>query len=270
VKLDHPTKTAAAGILLVLLTAACGDTHARLPPDPAVADQFLMERGHEAMAKKHWMDSREFFHQILDNYQGSPLRPSAKLALADSYLGEGSKESLTSAASEYREFMAFYPNDPHVDAAQFNLGLTFFKQMRPADRDQTMTKEALTEFDSFFQRFPNSPLTPQVRQKWRITRDRLSESSFDVGLSYFKRKYYPGAYGRFNEVLMEDPGYTHIDVVYYYLGETLARVGRTSEAIPLFDKVVTQYPASEYHKKADKRLTELKTPPKSTIQIRKP
>jgi outer membrane protein assembly factor BamD len=148
--------------------------------------------------------------------------------------------------------------------------MTFFKQMRPADRDQTKTKEALAEFDTFFQRFPRSPLMPQARQQWRIARDRLSESSFDVGGFYFKRHYYPGAYSRFNEVLQDDPGYTRIDVVYYYLAETLARGGRNNEAIPLFDKVVRQYPASKYHKKAVKRLDELKTPPKTTIRVRKP
>src|SRR4051812_32112044 len=123
----HPRTIAT---LFLLLTAGCGDKKPRVPPDPALADQFLMERGRGALARKHWMDSRKFFRQILDSYQGSPLRPSAKLALADSYLGEASKESLTLAANEYREFLTFYPNDSHADAAQFSLAQTFFKQMR--------------------------------------------------------------------------------------------------------------------------------------------
>ena len=35
--------------------------------------------------------------------------------------------------------------------------MTHFKQMRAPDRDQTPTKEALAEFDVFFERYPNSP-----------------------------------------------------------------------------------------------------------------
>src|SRR4051812_11039400 len=102
----HPrTAAIATGALLSQLACGCGDKSSRVPPDPALADQFLMERGREAVAKKRWSDSREFFRQVLDNYQGSPLRPSAKLAMADSYLGEGSTESLMNAANEYREFM---------------------------------------------------------------------------------------------------------------------------------------------------------------------
>ena len=73
---DAGRRLALAGcVLLVLATAGCaGKNKNRVPPDPAIADQYLMERGREALAKKHWMDSREFFHQILDNYSGSPLR----------------------------------------------------------------------------------------------------------------------------------------------------------------------------------------------------
>jgi outer membrane protein assembly factor BamD (BamD/ComL family) len=73
-----------------------------------------------------------------------------------------------------------------------------------------------------------------------------------------KRKWYPGAIDRFNEILRDDPGYTNIDQVYYYLAETLARADRKGEAIPLFDRVVREYTTSEYVEKAQKRLQELK------------
>jgi outer membrane protein assembly factor BamD len=251
--------TAAGCVLLLLVAAGCAKKNKtpRVPPDPAVADQFLMERGREELAKKHYMEAREFFKQLVDNYSASPLRPAAKLAIADTYLGEASTESLVLAANEYREYMTFYPTDPKNDYAQYSVAMSYFKQMKKADRDQTATKEALAEFDTFFQRYPNSPLTPEVREKWRIARDRLSESSLDVGVGYFKRRWYPGAAERFNEVIREDPGFTHIDAVYYYLAETFARADRKGEAIPLFDRVVKEYKTGEYTAKAQKRLTEL-------------
>jgi outer membrane protein assembly factor BamD len=250
--------TAGCILLLLLTAAACGKKVPRTPPDPSVADQFLMQRGQEELAKKHWMDAREFFRQILDNYSSSPLRAQAKLLLADSYLGEASTESLVLAANEYREFLAFYPTDPKDDYAQYSIAMTYFKQMKNADRDQTNTREALAEFDTFFARFPNSSLTPEVREKWRIARDRLSEASLGVGVSYFKRRWYPGAVERFNEIIKDDPSFTHIDAVYYYLAESFARADRKGEAIPLFDRVVTEYKTSEYVEKAEKRLEELK------------
>ena len=246
--------------LLVLVTAAvgCGGKKNNLPPDPSVADQFLMQKGREALVKKRWVEAREYFREVIDNYSGSPLRPEAKLALGDSYLGEASTESLVLGANEYREFLTFYPRHPQAENAQYSLAMTYYKQMRKPDRDITATKEAIAEFDIFFQKYPDSPLTPEVKQKWRLARDRVSDASLGVGLSYMKRKWYPGAIDRFNEIVRDDPGYTHMDQVYFNLAETLARADRKGEAIPLFDRVVQEYTASEYVEKAQKRLQELK------------
>ena len=245
-------------LLLVSLVTGCAGKKNNIPPDPAVADQFLMQRGREALAKKRWIEAREYFREVIDNYSSSPLRPEAKLAMGDSYLGEGSTEALILGANEYREFLTFYPRHPQAATAQYNLAMTYFKQMRKPERDQTATKEALQEFEVFFQRYPDSPLTPQVKEQWRIARDRVSEASYGVGVSYMKRKWYPGAIDRFNEVLRDDPGFTKIDAVFFNLAETLARADRKGEAIPLFDRVVREYTTSEYVEKAQKRLQELK------------
>jgi outer membrane protein assembly factor BamD len=249
--------SALAGVFLLVVSAGgCGKKVPRTPQDPSVADQFLLQRGQEELAKKHWMDAREFFRQILDNYSSSPLRAQARLLLADSYLGEGSTEALVLAANEYREFLAFYPTDPKDDHAQYSIAMSYFKQMKNSDRDQTNTSEALAEFGTFFERFPNSPLTADAQEKWRVARDRLSEATFGVGVTYFKGRWYPGAVDRFNDVIKNDPSFTHIDAVYYYLAESYARVDRKAEAIPLFDRV-TGYKSSEYAGKAQKRLQDL-------------
>ena len=60
-----------------------------------------------------------------------------------------------------------------------------------------------------------------MKQNWRIARDRLSESSYRVGLTYYRLRWDPGAVDRFREVLKEDPGYGGRDAVYFYLAESL-------------------------------------------------
>jgi outer membrane protein assembly factor BamD len=107
-------------------------------------------------------------------------------------------------------------------------------------------------------RFPNSPLLPDVRQKYRETQDRLSEASFLVGKHYFTVRWYPGAISRFREILMKDPGYTHRDDVYFYLAESLARTDKKAEAIPYFERLLTEFTESEHLDDAKKRLQELK------------
>lgn len=245
-------------VTLAAVLAGCSARQTTPPPGTAQPDRFLFERGTEAMQMEEWLNARTYFQQIVDGYPQSPFRPDAKLGVGDAYLGEDSAESAILAANEFREFLQFYPTNPRADYAQYKLAMSHFQQMRAADRDQTETKAALAQFEVFFQKFPNSPLMPEVKQNWRIARDRLSESSYLVGRTYYRLKWYPGAIDRFREVLRDDPGYTGRDALYFYLAESLARTDKTAEAIPYFERLLAEFDQSDHLEDARVRLEELK------------
>jgi outer membrane protein assembly factor BamD len=245
-------------LALAAVLAACGGNRNVNPQSTAQPDRFLMDRATESMNKRNWLEAREYYRQIVDNYPQSPLRPDAKLGIGESFLGEGSTESLVLSANEFREFLTFYPTNPKADQAQYKLAMTHVRQMKAPARDQSATKEALKEFQVFFDRFPNSQLAPEVKKQWREARDRLSEASYLVGFHYYRQKWYPGAVDRFREVLKEDPEYSKRDAVYYYLAESLARSSKPAEAVPYFERVLTEFQQSEHTGDAKKRLAELK------------
>jgi outer membrane protein assembly factor BamD len=138
--------------------------------------------------------------------------------------------------------------------------LSHYQQMRAPERDQTETKEAIKEFEAFFARFPTSPLTNEVRQKWRGARDRLSDASFRIGYHYYRVRWYPGAVDRFREVLKEDPQYTRRDSVYFYLAECLTKTDKRAEAIPYFERLLEEFTESPHSEDTRKRLVALKAP----------
>ena len=245
-------------VALAATVVACGGNRSVSPQSTGQPDRFLMDRGNESIGKRDWVDAREYYRQVVDNYPQSPVRPDAKLGIGETYLGEGSTESLVLAANEFREFLTFYPTNPKADQAQYKLAMTFVKQMKAAARDQTATKEGLKEFQVFFERYPNSPLTPEVKKQWREARDRLSEASYLVGYQYYRQRWYPGAVDRFREVLRDDPEYSKRDAVYYYLAESLAKSSKPAEAVPYFERVLTEFQQSEHTDDAKKRLAELK------------
>jgi outer membrane protein assembly factor BamD len=246
-------------LLVSLAAAACGGSRSTVPPNADQPDRFLYERGLEAIKNEEWVNAREYFRQVVDGYPQSPVRPDAKLGVGDSYLGESSAESLVLAAQEYREFLTFYPTNPRADYAQYKLAMSHYEQMRAPERDQTETREALKEFDVFFERYANSPLAPEVKQRWREARDRLSEASYRVGLHYYRVRWYPGAIDRFREVLRDDPGFSGRDRIYFYLAESLSRTDKTAEAIPYFERLLAEFPQSEHREDTETRLQALKT-----------
>jgi outer membrane protein assembly factor BamD len=260
-----PALWRAAILLAVALSAvACGGKKSVIPANNPQPDRFLMDRADEELKKKHWANAREYYRQVVDNYPQSPLRPDAKLGIGETYLGEGSSEALVMGANEFREFLTFYPTNAKADVAQFHLALCHQKQMRAAERDQTETKESLREYQVFFDRYPNSPLMPEVRAKWREARDRLSMASYRVGVHYYRSKWYPGAVDRFREVLKEDPEFTARDGVYFHLADSLLKGDTTADkkvgkaqAVPYFERLLSEFAQSEYAEDARKRLAAL-------------
>jgi outer membrane protein assembly factor BamD len=257
----------AATIVAIVCAVGCATTSRRgAPPGTSDPDRFLFDKGTAALNAKKWLTAREFFKQVVETYTSSPYRPDSKLGIGDTYLGEGTSESLVLAINEYREFLSFYPTNPRADYAQYKLGVCHFKQMRAAQRDQTETKEAIKEFQTFVDRYPNSKLMADAKAKLREAQDRLDEADYDVGFFYYRNHWYPGAVDRLQTLLKQDPQYTHRDAAYYCLAESLIKLKREAEALPYYEKLVQEFEQSEFLPESQKRIAELKaqapkTPP---------
>lgn len=246
-------------LLVASLSACAGTSRSGVPPGTPDPDRFLYERGKEALDDERWLAARQFFMQVTDTYTQSPYRPDAKLGIGDTHLGEGSAESLVMALNEYQEFLSFYPTNPRADYAQYKIGMTHFRQMRTAQRDQTETRAAVRDFETFVARYPNSALLGEVEDRLREGKDRLSESDFNVGLFYYRQRWYPGAIDRLTAVMKENPQYSRRDAVYFYLGESLIRVERQAEALPYFERLIAEFEQSEHLEEAQRRMAALKT-----------
>ena len=72
-----------SALIVAAALAGCAQKTATLPPGTADADKFLFDRGSESAKERKWIDAREYFRNLVDNYPQSPYRPDAKLALGD-------------------------------------------------------------------------------------------------------------------------------------------------------------------------------------------
>jgi TolA-binding protein len=101
----RPNVLLAGGLVAALLGATiwgCGPKQTPPQVGAGQADKYLFDNGTQALAGKKWLRAREFFRQIVDNYPQSAYRPDAKLGLGDTYIGEGTLESLVLAINEFR------------------------------------------------------------------------------------------------------------------------------------------------------------------------
>lgn len=246
-------------LFLAVFAAGCSSN----PPvtaAPGEADALLLDRGNAALQERSWTRARTYFSELLESYPQSPLRADAKLGVGDSFLGENNSASYVYAQNEYREFLAFYPTNPKAEYAQMQLGMVHFNQMLSAQRDQTETREAIKEFEVYIERYPNSKLITQVKQRLREAKDRLSDADLQVANFYLSIRLYAGAEPRYRHILETDPEFSRRDSVYFHLAETLEKSGptRVAEALPWYERLLKEFEQSEYLEEAKRRIDRLK------------
>ena len=248
-------------ILLASLLSACGGDLPDIAPTNLEADVVLFERGNNALAEEDWSRAREYFEQIRDNYPQSQFRANARLLIAQSYQAESSAISSAAALAELREFLRLYPPTHELSSrAQYMLATVYFDQMRRPERDQSQTRYAIEELETFITQYggtADADLLNDVRIKLREALDRISESSFIVGRFYYRNKHYVGAIQRFRSILEQDPGYTQRENVYYYLADSLAETDRAGEALSMFEQLLTEYPETVYREETGQKIAEL-------------
>jgi outer membrane assembly lipoprotein YfiO len=246
---------------LAMTLVGCASGTAKLAPGTSTAadaDKVLLDRGTQALKDQKWATARQYFTKLLDSYPQSAFRADAKLGVGDSYLGENTSASYVFALNEYREFLSFYPTNARADYAQFQLAEVHHKQMLSPGRDQAETREAIREFQTFVDRYPNSTMLAEGQKRLREAKDRLADYEYGVGMTYLRIKYYPGAVGRLKPLIDSDPGYTRRDAAYFYLADALEKSDKKAEALPYYERLVAEFAQSQFLDEAKRRIELLK------------
>jgi TolA-binding protein len=73
-----------------------------------------------------------------------------------------------------------------------------------------------------------------------------------------KRKAYDGARDRLQEIIDTYPEFSRMDEVLFWMGEANLKLKKNDTAEDYYNKMLKAYPSSEFAKKAQQRLDELK------------
>jgi outer membrane protein assembly factor BamD len=218
----------------------------------------LYEKGEQLFAKHRWQRARTYYSYVYENYPNDPLGRRALLRVADTFYSQSDPVNLVEAQYKYRDFINRYPGSDRGDYAMLQIAMVSFKQMEKPDRDQAKTREALEKFNDMLRAYPHSALKPEAETRLQDVLDRLARHEHVVARYYIKRHSYDAAVRRLNGLVEQYPNYKEKDAVFFDLGTALSFLGRTPEARLYFERVVSEFPKSDYADRAKKRLGGLK------------
>ena len=154
--------------------------------------QILLDRGNAALKERKWTTRAQYFSELLESYPQSPLRAEAKLGVGDTYLGENNSGVLRVRPERIPRISRVLSDEParrlRADAARDG---AFQPDAEPAarpDRDQG----GHSEFEMFSTAIPNSPLMPEVKQRFERRRIGCPTADLQVGNFYLEHPAVPG------------------------------------------------------------------------------
>jgi outer membrane protein assembly factor BamD len=238
-------------------------------PDSLAPDKVLFDRAQDAIKHAKFEVARLQLQALLNTYPDSAYLAQAKLAIGDSYFKEGGSGNLNLATDEYKSFITFFPFLPEAAYAQMQIAMVHYRRMDRSDRDHGEAQMAETEFQTFLQKYPDSPLVAVSTQRLREIQEVLADSDFRIASFYNTKKSYRAAASRLAEVVDRYPLYSNSDQALMMLGGIWERApyatkedeamaaSRRALAAQLYSRILTDYPLSPLAGRAKERLTAL-------------
>ncbi|HEX6716477.1 MAG TPA: outer membrane protein assembly factor BamD [Pyrinomonadaceae bacterium] len=229
-------------------------------------DRVLFEEAAKEVRKGHHDTGRLLFATIINTYPDSPFLPLAKLAIADSFFLEGTTSSLIQAAQAYQDWLTFFPTDPLADDASLKVAESEMRQMGLSDRDISHARKAEQRLKVLLQQYPKSPLRPTVEARLAEVQENLAMHNLQIARFYYDVKYstgkggLKGAQSRLKEIVDKYPCFSYNDEVFYRLASTYQAEEEPDEAAKYYQKLIQEFPESEYNDKAREQLNIIGAP----------
>ncbi len=258
-------------LLLLALLAGC----AKEPPfDPV--EKF--KDAEEKMQKFKYEDARKAYQEIQEKAPDRSYDADIMLRIADTYYGE---EKYSEALVEYQAFINFHPVHRDASYAQYQIGMCSYQELTTIDRDPSVTRAALKEFQDLLVKYPGSPYEEEAKKYIATCKERLAEYELYVGKFYYKKGSYQAAIGRLEKLLKDYPAFSSEKDALYYNGlsyqelseaeagdtetgeksrETInaEKKSRKAQALKNFELLIAKYP--DMAKKVSSRIAKLRTP----------
>jgi outer membrane protein assembly factor BamD len=237
-----------APAVIVILLSGCSVFGGR--PSTVAPAATLYENGERLLLLEKYDQAREQFAWLADRHPESDLAPVARFLVGETYFRSKDFEK---AVPEFESFVTLYPGHQIADLGQYRLARSYFDQMPTLERDQRITSQALTEFGKLIRLYPESRYAPDAIVKIQACRLRLAQKELWIAAFYMRQGKYESALPRFDTVI-KDYGRTQAaPEALYQKADALVRLGRSDEAASVLKRLVDEFPASEWSRRARER-----------------
>lgn len=160
------------------------------------------KKGMDEYEDEDYEDAIQYFRAVFDYGRGNEWAPDAQFQLAMAQRKQG---KYLVAANEFERFQQLYRTDDRVPRAQYERARAYYSQSPSYHLDQSNTKQAISLFQLFIDRYPDHELVSDAEEKVAELREKLAHKKYDAGTMYEQRRMWRAATETYERVFDQYP-----------------------------------------------------------------
>lgn len=239
----------------LLVTAGCGGRKGpRIDPILQLSTLEALERGKSLMEEgKHNRASRYLTHAFESSPNSREGREALLLA-ADALYQAGGIDNFVRCEAKYRDFINRFPTSERTDYAQLQVANCLAERIEKPDRDQTVAKKALAEFEEMSRLYPTSGYLAAADERANNVRNQLASSEYLVGEFYMRYRLCRAAINRLEPIPDDYPTYDRKDDVMVALIKAYTQCRQLDQATDTYQELIETYPDNKHVRSLDRVL----------------
>jgi outer membrane protein assembly factor BamD len=197
--------------------------------------------GMVALEDEDYEEAQELFNLVISQSPASEWADDSYFYLAETYLRDGDYQL---AAFNFNRLRQAFPSSPFYRLALFKAAESYDESSRPYDRDQTETRYAIDQYQSYLALYQRDSLAGIAAERIVKLRSKLALKDFSTAELYWGLDDYRAALVYYDKVIKN-----YSDTEYYeraIIGRVRAlnELDRTSEALETIDRFEAEAPES--------------------------
>jgi len=254
-------------VLVSLLLFSCGE-YQKVLNKGAVEDKYKMAV--KLYESKKYDKALRLFEMVTPAYRGKPQMERIQFMVAQSNFNV---RNYTLSGYYFDSFVKSYPKSSKKEESAF-LSAYSYKLASPIfSLDQTDTYKALESFQTFINTYPNSTRIEDANIHYNQLRQKLEKKEFEIAKTYYRTaatdfRNYEASITAFENLISDYLGTIYKEEALFYIlkarydlvtvSTKRRKLGRVSDVIKAYDKLIKFYPETKFKEDSDKMLAYIK------------
>jgi len=211
----------------------------------------------------------QLFEKIIPFYRGKPQMERIQYMYS---MANYEEKNYLISGYHFERFTKNFPRSTKREEAMYLAAMSYYLSTPKSSLDQTDTQKAIDAFQRFIDNYPESNKVKEANKYIRLLEQRIEKKEFDIAYQYYHTGQYKAAIVAFDNFISEHLGTKYKEDALYYKAKSAYLLTKNSveskiperaaKALKALNRVLRNYPGTEYKKDIESMINELNKLPK--------